>query len=109
MTLQGRMLLPCTVSVNVGLPAAAEFGAIELRVGVGGAAAGVERVKGEVADVPIEFDTVTTAVPGNAASVAEMEAVNCVALTKVPGCATPFQFTFASLVKFVPVTVNVKP
>src|SRR4029077_20754319 len=52
---------------------------------------------------------VIPAVPGNAACVAGMEAVNCVALTKVVVCPVPFQFTFASLVKFVPFTVNVKP
>jgi hypothetical protein len=38
-----------------------------------------------------------------------MAAVNCVALTKVVGCAVPFQFTTESLVIFDPVTVSVKP
>lgn len=38
-----------------------------------------------------------------------MGAVNCVALTNVVVCAAPFQFTTASLVKFVPFTVNVRP
>jgi hypothetical protein len=108
-TLQGRMLLPCKVSVNGGLPAAAKFGAIEVREGAGGAVAGVERVKGNELDAPTEFDTVTRAVPGNEAFVAGMEAVICVALTKVVGCPAPFQFTIASLVKFVPFTVSVKP
>jgi len=102
-------LLPCKVSVNDGLPAAAEFGAIEVREGVGGAVAGEERVKGKELDAPTEFDTVTRAVPGKAASIAGMEAVICVALTKVVGCPAPFQFTFASLVKFVPFTVSVNP
>ncbi len=103
------MLLPCKVSVNAGPPAAAEFGAIEVREGVGNAVAGVERVKGNELEAPTEFDTVTRAVPGNAAFVAGMEAVICVALTKVVGCPAPFQFTVASLVKFVPFTVSVKP
>ena len=107
-TLHGRMP-PWTVSVNEGLPAGAEFGAIEVRVGVGSAVAGVERVKGDELDVPIEFVTDTPARPGNEVSVGGMTAVSCVALTKVVVCATPFQFTTASLVKFVPFTVSVKP
>jgi hypothetical protein len=37
-----------------------------------------------------------------------MAAVSCVAVLKVVGCSTPFQFTFASLVKFVPFTVSIK-
>jgi hypothetical protein len=96
-----------------------EFGVIEVSVGVGNPAAGVERVNGKEPDVPIEFDTVTAAVPGNTASVAGTEAVSCVALTNVvalTNCvalirfksAIPFQFTIASLVKFVPFTVSVK-
>ncbi len=106
--LQGRTV-PCTVSVNEGLAAAVEFGAIEVRVGIGSPVAGVDRVKGIELDAPIEFFTVTPALPGNAALVAGMEAVSCVALTKVVVCAAPFQFTTASLVKFVPFTVSVKP
>jgi hypothetical protein len=92
-------------------PAGAEFGVIELRVGVWNPPAGVERVSGNEADAPIEFDTVTEAVPGNTESVAGMEAVSCVALMKVVviDCDDPFQFTSASLVKFVPFTVSVKP
>jgi hypothetical protein len=108
-TEHGRMFVPVTVSVSVGLPAAAEVCDSEPIVGAASGAAGVERVKGRKPDVPIEFDTVTTAVPGNAAWAADMEAVSCVALLKVDGCAAPFQFTRASLVKFVPVTVSVKP
>jgi hypothetical protein len=49
------------------------------------------------------------AVPAIAAFAAGMEAVSCVALTKVVACAVPFQLTTASLVKFVPFTVSVKP
>lgn len=108
-TEQGRMFAPVTVNVSAGLPAAAEVCDSELTDGGASAPAGVERVKGNDADVPIEFVTVTPAVPGNAAWAAEMGAVSCVALTKVVGCAAPFQFTIASLVKFVPFTVNVKP
>jgi len=101
--------VPCTVSVNAGLPAAALFGETELILGGRSGAAGVERVKGNELDAPSEFVTVTPVVPGNAALVAGMEAVTCVALTKAVVCATPFQFTTESLVKFVPFTVSVKP
>ncbi len=108
-TEHGRMFVPVTVNASAGLPAAAEVCDSELITGGASAVAGVESVKGEEDDVPIEFDTVTPAVPGNAAWAAGMEAVSCVALTKVVACAVPFQFTSASLVKFVPVTVSVKP
>jgi hypothetical protein len=108
-TEHGRRFVPVTVNESAGLPAAAEACDSELIDGEASAVAGVERVKGNEADVPFEFDTVTPAVPGNAAWAAEMEAVSCVALMKVVVCAAPFQFTIASLVKFVPFTVRVKP
>lgn len=104
--------MPCAVMVNAGEPpdpAALEFGVMEVSVGVGNPAAGVERVNGNEDEVPTEFDTVTAAVPANATFAAGIAAVSCVALTNVVGCAVPFQFTAASLVKFVPVTVSVKP
>jgi hypothetical protein len=105
--------------VNGALPAEAEFGVTELRAGLWSAVAGVDRVKGREPDVPLEFVTVTAAVPGNAPSVAGTITVSCVALTNVVALtnfvalirlssATPFQFTVASLVKFVPFTVSVK-
>jgi hypothetical protein len=103
------MFAPVTVNVSAGLPAAADVCDSELIAGEASAPAGVDMVKGNDADVPIEFVTVTPAVPGNAAWAAEMGAVSCVALMKVVGCAAPFQFTIASLVYFVPFTVNVKP
>jgi hypothetical protein len=81
---------------------------------------GVAIVMGEEGEEPAKFDTVTLAVPGNAALVAGTKAVSCVALKKVVALtglpvlssfksSTPFQFTTASLVKFVPFTVSVKP
>ena len=103
------MFVPVTVNVSAGLPAAAEVCDKETIVGAGSAVAGVEIVNDEEGDVPIEFDTATTAVPGNATWAVEMDAVSCVALTKVVVCGAPFQFTTASLVKFVPVTVSLKP
>lgn len=108
-TEQGRRFVPVTVNVSVGLPAGAEACDSELIAGATNAVVGLERVKGREPDVPFEFDTVTVADPGNAAWAAGIEAVSCVALTNVVGCAAPFQFTAASLVKFVPVTVSVKP
>jgi hypothetical protein len=108
-TEQGRRFVPVTVSGSAGLPAAAEVCESELIDGEASAVVGVERVKGKEPDVPLEFDTVTTTGPGNAARAAEMEAVSCVALTKVVACAVPFQFTIASFVKFDPATVRVKP
>jgi len=108
-TEQGRRFVPVTLSTRAGLPAAAEVCDSEIIVGAASGVAGVERVKGREEDGPTEFDTVTTVVPGNADWEAGMEAVSCVALTKVVGCAAPFQFTAASLVKFVPFTVRVKP
>jgi hypothetical protein len=106
---KGRTFVSVTVKVSAGPPAAAEVCDSELIEGAESAVAGVERVNGKVPDVPIELVTVTVAVPGNAAWTAEIGAVNCVALTKVVVCATPFQFTTASLVKFAPFTVSVKP
>jgi hypothetical protein len=101
--------VPVTVSVSAGLPAAADVCDRELIVGAASAAVGVERVKGTEAEVPTELVTVTAAVPGNAGWAGGIEAVICVALTKVVVSATPFQFTIASLVRFVPFTVSVKP
>ena len=102
-------MLPWIVSVSVGLPAAAEVCDRAVIAGAAGAVAGVERVNGKELEVPSEFATDTVAEPGNAALVAGMAAVTWVALTKVVGCAAPLQFTTASLVKFVPFTVSVKP
>jgi hypothetical protein len=67
--------------LSAGLPAAAEFGAIELRMGVGSDAGGVRVagdtiVNGKVLDVPAELDTETVAVPGNAVSVGKIAAVS---------------------------------
>jgi len=108
-TEQGRIFVPVTVNEREGLPAAAVACESEASVGVARALVGVESVNGIEEDVPIEFVTVTEAAPGNAVSVAGMDAVSWVAFPKVVGCATPFQFTVESLVKFVPFTVSTKP
>lgn len=108
-TEQGRMLVPVTVNVRAELPAPADVCDSEPSTGGARAALGVVSVTGEEDDVPIEFVTVTPTAPGNAAAVAGIAAVNCVALTKVVDSGAPFQFTIESLVKFVPFTVNVRP
>jgi hypothetical protein len=83
-TEQGRRLVPVTVTVSAGLPAAAVDCDSELIEGVASAVDGVERVKGKEPDAQIEFVTVTDAVPGKADWTAERGAANCVALTNVP-------------------------
>jgi hypothetical protein len=108
-TEQGRRFVPVTVTVIPGPPAEVEVCDSELIEGGASAAVGVERVKGDAPDVAIELVTVTATGPGNAAWAAGMAAVSCVGLTKVVVCVVPFQLTSASLVKFVPFTVNVKP
>lgn len=106
---QGRRFVPVTVNVRAVLPAATEVCDSEVIAGAARAVVGVESVKGNDGDVPMEFVTVIAAVPGKAGCEAGIAAVICVALTKVVVCAVPFQFTTASLVKFVPFTVSVKP
>jgi len=108
-TEHGRIFVPVTVNEREGLPAAAEVCDSEASAGVARALVGVESVNGIEEDAPIEFVTVTAAGPGNAVTVAGMDAVSWVALPKDVGCATPFQFTVESFVKFVPFTVSVKP
>jgi hypothetical protein len=108
-TEQGRRLVPVTVKTRLELPAAAEVWDSEVSTGGARTVEGEESVKDFADDVPAEFVTVTGIVPGNAAWAAETDAVSCVALTKVVASAAPFQSTAASLVKFVPFTVNVKP
>src|SRR5262245_1420831 len=51
--------------------------------------------------------TLTLAVPAVAISLARMAAVSCVALTKVVVRKPPFHHTVESLMKFVPLIVNV--
>jgi hypothetical protein len=103
------MLVPVIVNVRAELPAPAVVCDRAPSTGVARAALGVVSVTGEEGDVPIEFVTVTPTVPGNAAVVAGIVAVSCVALAKVVDSGAPFQFTMASLVKLVPFTVSVKP
>jgi hypothetical protein len=57
---------------------------------------------------PEGLETVMDAVPALATSVAEMEAVSWVVLTKVVVRGEPLKLTTAPLTKFEPLTANVK-
>lgn len=102
---------PLTVSVNAGLPAAADAGERLSRTGSGFPAPVI------VKTTPLEtpppgagFKTVTVAVPGLATRLGEMTASNCVGLTyRVITPMSPFQRTEALFTKFSPFTMRVKP
>jgi hypothetical protein len=104
----GTKPLPITVRKNPDELAAALFGMSELMMGTG-REAGAVIVKVEAAEVVVELETVTAAVPGKAVSVAEIVAVSCVGLTNVVGRGDPFQFTTSPVTKFVPFTASVRP
>jgi hypothetical protein len=98
-------LVPVTVNVKSVLPAATQFGLIEVVVGTG-----LLMVNVTAFDVPppgAGFTTVTDAVPALAIRAAGTVAVSCVALTYVVVSAVPFQFTVEPETKLVPFTVNV--
>jgi hypothetical protein len=105
----GSRFVPVTVRVMAELPAGADVWDNALIAGAAKAVAGVEIVNGKLPEVPFEFVTVMDTGAAKDTKVAGIAAVSCVALTKVVGCAVPFQFTTASFVKFVPFTVSVKP
>ena len=116
-TVQGKSDPPVTVSVNDGEPTGTEVvvaGAgmvvceIELMLG-DARLAGVVIVNGMEFEGPDAADTETNAVPGLAVSAGKIAAVNEVELTKLVTRRKPFQFTNDGFVKFVPVTVSVKP
>lgn len=105
----GTKPLPITVSRNPDDPATALFGMSEVMTGTG-SEPGAVIMKDEDAEVVVELETVTAAVPENAVSAAEIIAVSCcVALTNVVGRGDPFQFTTRPSTKFVPFTVKVMP
>ena len=106
-TVHGRTL-PSIFIASVGEP----FGMVICNgaVMLGGArSAGFVMVKIAVFDGPVAFDTVTFALPGNAASCGKMDAVSWPELTNVVARCEPFQFTTDELSKFAPVTVSVNP
>jgi hypothetical protein len=99
-------LLPVTVSVKAGPPAAALLGERELNVGAGAACVIVKFRALDAA--PPGFTTVTEAVPALVRSVAGIAAVSRVAPTKVVLRFVPFQSTTEPFTKLLPVTVSVK-
>jgi hypothetical protein len=103
----GTKFVPVTVTVNAEVPAVAPAGESDAIVGTVSDAAEIVNVAG--AELTPEFDTVIAAVPAEAISAAEIEAVSCVALTKAVARAEPFQSTTEPFTKFVPVTVSVNP
>jgi hypothetical protein len=96
-------LVPFTVRVNCGDPAKHELGLIEVIVGTG-----LLIVNITVFDTgPVEFLTVTFAVPPTATLAAGTIAVTCAAEIKVVLSAAPFHCTFEVLSKPLPFTVRV--
>jgi hypothetical protein len=101
-------LAPVTVKVKAGFPALTLIGDMELTLGVGFAAV---MVKARLFDTPppgAGLVTVTWALPGDLMSAALIEALSCVALTKVVLRLLPFHCTVALGTKFEPFTVRVK-
>ena len=98
-------LLPFTVSVKVGPPAAALLGESVVNVGV--EALLIVKVRA-LETAPPGFCTVTEALPAAAMSAAGIAAVSWVALTKVVVRFAPFQLTTEPFTKLLPFTVSVK-
>jgi hypothetical protein len=95
---------PFTAIVNDGVPAGAEFG---LRLDSESAPDGLMVNVSAVEVAPPGFCTVTLAVPCDAMSAADTDAVNWLALTKVAGRADPFHCTVDPLTNPDPFTVRV--
>jgi hypothetical protein len=96
-------LVPFTVMVNDEHPAGYEFGLSDVIVGTG-----LLIVNTTVFDTgPLEFLTVTFAVPAKATLAAGTIAVTCVEETKVVLSAAPFHCTLEVLSKPLPFTVKV--
>jgi hypothetical protein len=103
----GRKFVPVTVNVKLAPPAPAEVGFRDAAVGEG-----LSTVKVSALEVPppgVGVETVTGTVPLVAMSAAVICACSWALDTKVVGRALPFQFTVESEIKFVPLTVSVKP
>ena len=112
-TEQGTNPAPVTFKVNAAVPAVALVGTRVVTDGTGRDVVGAVTANGRELEIAAAgdagLDTVMDAFTGNAASLAEICAVSCVALTKVVGRGDPFQFTAEPFTKFVPFTVSVNP
>jgi hypothetical protein len=94
--------------VKAGPPAAALKGESELIDGTGSDVGGFkEKLAAAEADDGAEFETVMLTDAGKAVSAYVIAACSSVALTNVVGRGDPFQFTTVSLVKVVPLVVEV--
>jgi hypothetical protein len=103
---QGNIPVPITDSPKAEPPAAALLGISCVMAGTG-KDAGALKLKLAAAEIDAEFDTVMLTEPGNAMSAYVIAACSSVALTNVVGRGEPFQFTTVSLVKVVPLMVEV--
>ena len=102
--------VPLTVRVKAVPPAVADVGLRLVVVGTG--LSGTLIVKVWELEVPppgVGLKTVTRAVPAVAMSAARIDAVTWVALTYVVVRFVPFHLTTELEMKFVPLTVRVKP
>jgi hypothetical protein len=103
----GMKFVPVTVNVKPAPPATAELGFKDATVGEG-----LPMVKVSPLEVPppgVGVETVTVAVPLTAMSAVVIAACKLVLETKVVERVLPFHWTVDVGMKFVPVTVNVKP
>ena len=95
--------VPLMINVNAALPGGIEDGLRLVVVGAGGTIAKVTKEA-----VPTELVTATCAVPGAPIRPAGTKALISVALTYVVARAVPLHTAVESVVKFVPLMVNVK-
>src|SRR4029450_819121 len=100
--------VPFTVSVKAGLPAPVKFGLRVVIAGTGFPLVIVNITAFEVPPIGAGFDTVMTALPGAAISLAGIVAVSSVALEDVVGRSAPFQRTTEADIKPVPLIVRLK-
>src|SRR5216117_1711707 len=100
--------LPLTVRTNAGPPASADVGLMLLTLGAGFTGMMVKPAALEVPPPGEGLKTVTEAEPPLATSLARMEAVSLVSLTKVVARSAPFQRTTDPEMKLVPLTVRLK-
>ena len=92
--------------MKAGPPAAALEGESKLIDGTGSDVGGLKE-KLAAAEVDLGLETVTLTDAGKAVSAYVIAACSSVALTNVVGRGDPFQFTTVSLVKVVPLVVEV--
>src|SRR3989442_544250 len=100
--------LPLTVRTNAFPPATADVGLMLLMAGAGFTGVMVKLAALEVPPPGGGLKTVTEAEPALATSLAGMEAVSLVSLTKAVARSAPFQRTTDPAMKLAPLTVRLK-